>query len=248
MVLTKLDNQELHSIDSCLLEGVAIGRNFVSSQVMRYVRTQLLFCRPISDNFDIEVFSKSPQDRLMKVQHGQPWQNPRKHRILFVNSHDGYPAYPRITYLTTVMRIPLQTPPKLGINLRKKISLIVLFAFGTVAIVAAIVRCILFVRNATLIEVLTWSGIEQAVCSVVTNTPLLRPLFFRGKHFESTEGHGVPSGARPHDIYEMGPKDTGFVSVAAMREEDALRPATGVLQKVEVTRTFDPKGSLRGRL
>lgn len=146
------------------------------------------------------------------------------------------------------MLIPLQTLPKLRINLRKKISLLVLFALGTVAVAAAIVRCTLFVKDATLIKVLTWSGIEQVVCAIVANAPALRPLFFRGRHFESKESHDVPSSGRSHDVYEMAPKDTGFVSVVssgAVRDEDervVTPPAMAVLRTVEFTRHSTQRG------
>src|ERR1700694_2381953 len=84
------------------------------------------------------------------------------------------------------MIIPIQTLPKLRINLKKKLSLLFLFTLGSFAILASIVRTSLFLSDATLFNVILWSTVEEAVCFLVAKGPALRPLYFRGKDFESS--------------------------------------------------------------
>jgi hypothetical protein len=158
-----------------------------------------------------------------------------------------------------VMVIPLWTLPKLRISLAKKLALICLFALGSFAIVASIVRCVISVLDAqSLTKVLIWSTVEEVVVVIVANAPILRPLFFRGKNFESngTSNHGTrgtrgytTGGGTLHDVYEMASDKTGnTVSVVtagdqnyklvASRTARAPAPTTqdtfGVLRTVEV--------------
>jgi hypothetical protein len=155
--------------------------------------------------------------------------------------------------LTAVMLIPLSTLPKLRLNLKKKLSLVFLFALGSFAIVASLIRTILFLTNATLAEVVLWSFVEEVICFLVANGPLLRPLFFRGGDFESSgSAHNRtalnPGGRSFHDIYEMSPtgKDVGFVSVVSVgnpggkdgkqaRQDRQTENTVAVLRTVEVT-------------
>jgi hypothetical protein len=117
--------------------------------------------------------------------------------------------------LTAVIIIPLRTLPKLRISLQKKLSLVFLFALGSFAIIAAILRIVFYINSATIFIVIVWSLVETVVSFLVVNGPALRPLLFRGKHFESS--NGVPSErlAHPdrstHDTYELTPNDKGIV-------------------------------------
>ena len=144
----------------------------------------------------------------------------------------------------------------------KKIALIGLFALGSFAIIASIVRCVISVIDSqSLTKVLIWSSVEEVVVVVVANAPILRPLFFRGKNFESsgnTSHHGTTRGTRAyttgggtlHDVYEMAPDKTGntvsvvtagdasYKKLAASKSARNAAPTTqdtfGVLRTVEV--------------
>jgi hypothetical protein len=100
-----------------------------------------------------------------------------------------------------VMFIPIKTLSTLRIDWKRKLSVIVLFALGFLAVFAAIIRCALFLRDATVIKVIMWSGIEQAVCYLVANAPALRPLLFRDR-FQSRGTHELSSGPSG-DEYEL---------------------------------------------
>jgi len=65
-----------------------------------------------------------------------------------------------------------------------------------------------------LTKVIIWATVEEVVAMVVANAPILRPLFFRGKNFESSASNNVTTGHNGtrtytnhggtlHDIYEM---------------------------------------------
>jgi hypothetical protein len=151
------------------------------------------------------------------------------------------------------MLIPLSTLPKLRLNLKKKLSLVFLFALGSFAVAASLIRTTLFLTNATLAEVVLWSFVEEVICFLVANGPLLRPLFFRGKDFESSgtanNQSALNTGGRSlHDIYEMSPtgKDVGFVSVVSVgnaggkegkqtRQDRQAENTVDVVRTVEVT-------------
>jgi hypothetical protein len=141
--------------------------------------------------------------------------------------------------------IPIQTLPKLRIDLRKKISLLFLFTLGSFAIIASIVRTILFETDATLFKVIIWSTVEVVICFLVANGPGLRPLFFRGNNFESSgtysNRHGVGTGRSTHDVYEMAPKDTGVTCVVSAGDQKGAMERWGdhADRRPAVTRTVE---------
>jgi len=161
------------------------------------------------------------------------------------------------------MLIPLRTLPKLRLSVKKKLSLIVLFALGSFAIIASIIRTVLFLSDATLAKVVLWSFIEEVVCFLVANGPILRPLFFRGNNFESSgatnrQGLHDTSGRMFTDLYEMSPKDIGVVSVVSagetrpararqelmrMRSHNENLKTVDILRTVEVTVESKERGS-----
>lgn len=149
--------------------------------------------------------------------------------------------------LTAVIIIPLRTLPKLRISLQKKLSLVFLFALGSFAVIAAILRLVFYVNSATIFIVIVWSLVETVVSFLVVNGPALRPLLFRGKHFESS--NGVPSErlAHPdlstHDIYELTPNDKGIVCEITSGEPCAYVANTG--RKGSITIDSDTPGILR---
>lgn len=132
------------------------------------------------------------------------------------------------------MLIPLRTLPKLRINWRKKLTLIAVFALGSFAIITAIVRCVLFVGNATVTKVFIWSVVEQVVCYLVANAPALRPLFFR-ESFESRGSSLEPYSTRSqHEVYELTPGTMAQISVG---KRHFVRPTGRVGDIVHVERT-----------
>ena len=140
------------------------------------------------------------------------------------------------------MIIPLMTLHKLRISLRKKLTLGLLFAAGSFAIISSLVRCIIAVTNpAGLSQVLLWSAVEESVFALVANGPIFRPLFFRGKDFAGdTHSRNRATGVTRslHDIYEMTPKDNGVFSVVSSEPHKSAisRGNTiGVLRTVEVS-------------
>jgi hypothetical protein len=121
-----------------------------------------------------------------------------------------------------------------------------LFTLGSFAIIASIVRTVLFETDATLFKVIVWSTVETTVCFLVANGPGLRPLFFRGNNFESSgynSRHGLGTDRSTHDVYEMAPKDTGVTcTVSAGNQKGAMERwgnlvdrTPGVTKTVEVT-------------
>src|SRR6202023_2859053 len=88
------------------------------------------------------------------------------------------------------MIIPLWTLPKLRISFRKKLALSFLFALGTFAMAATIVRCVVALTDDSdsLAKILIWSTVEETVAFLVANGPSLRPLFLRGNDGSS---HGT---------------------------------------------------------
>lgn len=165
--------------------------------------TQIFFCRPISGNFNIKVFSSHPLRKCVDFV-ASTWSIvARPANIVFCT----------LTVVTDLMRnslsdsdkvmfIPMKTLSKLRIDWKRKLSVIVLFALGFLAVFAAIIRCVLFLKDATVIKVMMWSGIEQAVCYLVANAPALRPLLFRDKFHQSRGTHEL-SGGRSVDEYEL---------------------------------------------
>src|SRR5277367_4139193 len=162
------------------------------------------------------------------------------------------------------MFIPLWTLPKLRISLAKKLALSALFALGSFAMIASIIRCVISVTDAeSLTKVLIWSTVEEVVAMVVANGPILRPLFFRGKNFESpssnhlTTGHNgtlayTNHGGTLHDIYEMtSDKGTGnTVSVVSagdtnFRTSGFPRPGDKKSARSAAPTTQDTFGILR---
>jgi hypothetical protein len=143
------------------------------------------------------------------------------------------------------MLIPLQTLPKLRISLQKKISLILLFTLGSFAIIASIIRTVLFVKDATLAKVVVWSFVEEVVFFVVANGPILRPLFFRGSNFESSSNNtrpGVAHRRTGHDLYELAHTE-GVVSVVSAGGKRKGEQREGVIRTVEVLVKSERKSS-----
>jgi hypothetical protein len=129
------------------------------------------------------------------------------------------------------MLIPLQILPKLRIDWKKKLTLMILFTLGIFAICAAIVRLVMILRDASLIHILIGSGIEQDVCYLCANAPALRPLFFRDTFTSQTSnGHSAPS---HHDTYEMVSNVTGA------KESQGNLDSISVGRTVEVTISQD---------
>jgi hypothetical protein len=143
------------------------------------------------------------------------------------------------------MFIPLQTLPKLRISLRKKLALAFLFALGTFAMAASVVRCVVALTDDSnsLAKILIWSTVEETVAFLVANGPALRPLFLRSNE-GSSNGTGPLTDrhtrATQHDLYELAPKDHGIVSVVSANSGQQKKGRTfpntiGVLRTVEVT-------------
>jgi hypothetical protein len=168
----------------------------------------------------------------------------------------GIRALPKLeSDIFLVLIIPLQTLPKLRISMKKKLTLFVLFAAANFAIIAAVVRCVIAVHNPNgLAQVILWSTVEETVCTLVANGPVLRPLIFRGKGFASdvTSSHGRTGtggyhgtyrgggGRSNHDIYEMTPKErgVGVVSVVSSEPNKEIGKAVEV-NTMEVLRTVE---------
>ena len=149
------------------------------------------------------------------------------------------------------MYIPLVTLRKLRINLTKKLGLVFLFTLGSFAIVSSIVRAVILITDGGNIEkAFIWTTIEELVCLLVANGPALRPLFFRGKNFESGGStsvgnthvngtHNTHHGTM-HDVYEMTPHvENGVVSVVTAgnkaKKELGNHHTIDVVRTVEVT-------------
>jgi hypothetical protein len=143
------------------------------------------------------------------------------------------------------MYIPMATLRKLRINFRKKLGLLFLFALGSFAVISSIVRAVIIVTDGGNIKTaFIWSTIEQLVCILVANGPILRPLFFRGKNFESsgTSNNTHTTGLRAgtlHDVYEMTPKETGVVSVVTAG--DGVKRQGVRANNIDVVRTVEVK-------
>ena len=146
--------------------------------------------------------------------------------------------------LTLVMIIPLQTLSKLRINMKKKIALSFLFALGSFAMVATIIRCVIALADDTksLAKIMIWSTIEETVAFLVANGPALRPLLLRGKD-GSSDGTSGPNGSRyprgttQHDLYELTPKDTGVVGVVSAGDHGRYGGDSVAKNKISVVRT-----------
>jgi hypothetical protein len=118
------------------------------------------------------------------------------------------------------MIIPLQTLTKLRINLKKKLALTFLFALGTFAMVATIIRCVIALTDTTnsVAKIMIWSTLEETVAFLVANGPALRPLLLRSSDDSNHSASGFTTGGRTgthHDLYELAPKDGAFVSVVS---------------------------------
>jgi hypothetical protein len=107
-----------------------------------------------------------------------------------------------LTASDAVMIIPIKTLSTLRIDWKKKLSVMLLFTLGFLAVLAAIVRCVLVLRDATVIKVMMWSGIEQVVCYLVANAPALRPLLFRDR-FHGRGTHELSGSQRTEDEFEL---------------------------------------------
>lgn len=121
------------------------------------------------------------------------------------------------------MAIPIGALPKLRINLKKKISLYLVFAAGSFAIIAAIIRTVISVQNLrnplTISSALLWGTVEEAVATLVANAPILRVLVFGGQRFATTSGsrttgHGT-RGRPMRDTYEMTTKQKGVTAIVS---------------------------------
>jgi hypothetical protein len=133
------------------------------------------------------------------------------------------------------MLIPLRALPKLRIDWKKKLTLIAVFALGSFAIITAIVRCVLFVGNATVTKVFLWSVVEQVVCYLVANAPALRPLFFR-ESFQSRGSSLEPYNTRSqHEVYELTPGTMAQISVG--KRHFVRHPTARAGDIVQVERT-----------
>jgi len=189
------------------------------------ILTKILYCEPVSAAFDPTKFVTvcSP---ISKIEN-----------YVFV-----------VLIVTTdllVMYIPLKTLRKLRINTNKKLSLALLFTLGIFATISSIVRAVIVITGTGDIgKAFIWATIEELVCFVVANAPILRPLLFRGKSFESsgtsqhTHGTGLQTGTF-HDTYEMTPKETGVVSVVSTG--DAKKRETNVPpeNRIDILRTVE---------
>jgi hypothetical protein len=118
------------------------------------------------------------------------------------------------------MIIPLQTLTKLRINLKKKLALTFLFALGTFAMVATIIRCVIALTDTTnsIAKIMIWSTLEETVAFLVANGPALRPLLLRSSDDSGNSASGFTAAHRTgthHDLYELAPKDGAFVSVVS---------------------------------
>jgi hypothetical protein len=142
------------------------------------------------------------------------------------------------------MIIPLMTLHKLRVSLRKKLTLGLLFAAGSFAIISSLVRCIIAVTNPaglSQVMLMLWSAVEECVFALVANGPIFRPLFFRGNDFagDSNSRNRATGVTRSlHDIYEMTPKDNAVFSVVSSEPHKSAisRGNTiGVLRTVEVS-------------
>jgi hypothetical protein len=129
------------------------------------------------------------------------------------------------------MLIPLRTLPILRIDWKKKLIVTALFALGIFAIFTAVTRLVLILKDATTIQIMTWSGIEQAVCYICANAPALRPLFFRDAFTRSSADHSWPSN---HDTYhEMAPNDSKASSGRTHATGDSFAEVTATEDSIQ---------------
>jgi hypothetical protein len=147
-----------------------------------------------------------------------------------------------------VMAIPLWTLRKLRISTSKKIALGCLFALASFTIIASIIRCLRSIFSSTdLGIVLVWATVEEVVAMIVANGPILRPLFFRGKHFDGSgnSGNRLNEGTAAPDVYELATaKNDGlatngvypkkpFVKPVARSAAPSARDTMGVLRTID---------------
>ena len=129
-------------------------------------------------------------------------------------------------------------------------SLYFLFALGSFAIIASVVRAVLYINSATIATIITWSIVEQFVSFLVVNAPALRPLFFRGNNFESSTKTPTlrSTGRSVHDAYELAPNgvvsrvSAGDPTVPKSRDSTIHIPsnnADGILRTIEIIRTSE---------
>jgi hypothetical protein len=86
--------------------------------------------------------------------------------------------------------------------------------------VATVVRCVIALTDTTnsIAKIMIWSTIEETVAFLVANGPALRPLLLRSSDDSSNSASGYTGAGRTgthHDLYELAPKDNGFVSVVS---------------------------------
>jgi hypothetical protein len=147
-----------------------------------------------------------------------------------------------------VMAIPLWTLRKLRISISKKIALVSLFALAFITIIASIARCVRAIVSSTELGiVLIWATVEEVVAMIVANGPILRPLFFRGKHFDGSENSGnrQNEGTTAPDVYELAAaKNDGLATNGMYPKKPFVRPvarsaAPSARDTMGVLRTID---------
>lgn len=155
--------------------------------------------------------------------------------------------------MTLVLFIPLWSLRQLKINNKKKLALYGLFAAGLFAIVAALMRMVMYiVQPGTISPVLLWSTVEETAGFLVANAPAVRVLFFKGRAFFTSNATSMNASAMntsqfsrhdrtnhtghiPDDDFEMLPKQGGIVGVVTSpRGSLPKSDLKGVLKSVEV--------------
>jgi hypothetical protein len=112
------------------------------------------------------------------------------------------------------MIIPLSSLHQLRISRRKKIALTFLFALGTFAIIATIIRAIIAIADPTSVsKIMIWSDLEVIVSFFVANGPALRPLILCGPCGSSHESD-EERGASGYPQYSSGTSEKVFPSAS----------------------------------
>ena len=112
------------------------------------------------------------------------------------------------------MIIPLSSLHQLRISRRKKIALTFLFALGTFAIIATIIRAIIAIADPTSVsKIIIWSDLEVTVSFFVANGPALRPLILCGP-CGSSHDSDQERGASGYPQYSSGASEKVFPSAS----------------------------------
>jgi hypothetical protein len=112
------------------------------------------------------------------------------------------------------MIIPLSSLHQLRISRRKKIALTFLFALGTFAIIATIIRAIIAIADPTSVsKIMIWSDLEVTVSFFVANGPALRPLILCGP-CGSSHDSDEERGASGYPEHFSGASDKVFPSAS----------------------------------